>query len=272
MPVKCHQSLTGGCLLVNPNNPTGAVHSKDTLEEIVKIAKENNRFVISDEIYENIIYNGAKMVPLSDVIEDVPGIALKGISKEMPWPGARCGWAEFYNIDRDSDFAELFNKIFGSKMLQVGSTALPQAVIPRVFSDPRYEKHLNEMSKIYEQRSLEAYDLIGSRKGVTIVKPKGGLYISVVFDDGVLNKNQRLPIKNTRVNEFVSNLASGDISDDVRFTYFLMGGSGICVSPLSGFETKLNGFRMTVLEADDKIRGYIYKNIAEAIDQYLNSA
>jgi aspartate/methionine/tyrosine aminotransferase len=79
-------------MLINPDNPTGMVYPKETLEKIVALAKEFDLFIISDEVYINIVYNGKSTVPISDVIGDVPAIALKGISKEFPWPGSRCGW------------------------------------------------------------------------------------------------------------------------------------------------------------------------------------
>ena len=89
-----------GILIINPDNPTGMVYPRPILEKMVAIAREFDLFLICDEIYMNIIYNGASTCSLAEVIEEVPGIGLKGISKEFPWPGARCGWAEYYNRDR----------------------------------------------------------------------------------------------------------------------------------------------------------------------------
>ncbi|HLR32070.1 MAG TPA: aminotransferase class I/II-fold pyridoxal phosphate-dependent enzyme, partial [Fodinibius sp.] len=94
--VKYNDSIAG-MLIINPDNPTGAVYPRKMLKEMVDIARDHQLFIICDEIYANIIYNGADTGALSQVIEDVPGIALRGISKEYPWPGARCGWMEVYN-------------------------------------------------------------------------------------------------------------------------------------------------------------------------------
>ncbi len=80
-----------GILIINPDNPTGMVYPLEMLKRIVAIAREFDLFIVADEIYINITYNGAKAYSLAEVIEDVPGISMKGISKEMPWPGARCG-------------------------------------------------------------------------------------------------------------------------------------------------------------------------------------
>ena len=109
------------------------VYPLETLQRIVEIAKEFNLMLISDEIYINIVYNGTKTYALSEVIEDVPGIALKGISKELPWPGSRCGWAEFYNRQRDDSFDRLCTALEDAKMIEVCSTKLPQLTIPIIF-------------------------------------------------------------------------------------------------------------------------------------------
>ena len=106
--VKYNPSIVG-ILIINPDNPTGMVYPKEILEKMVAIAREFDLFLICDEIYMNIVYNGAKTCTLAEVIGDVPAISLKGISKEFPWPGARCGWAEYYNRTI-RHITEFFNK------------------------------------------------------------------------------------------------------------------------------------------------------------------
>jgi len=107
-----------------------------------------------------MLYNGQKTVPLSDIIGDVPGISLKGISKEFPWPGARCGWMEVYNADRDETFARYVDIILKQKMSEVCSTTLPQMAIPRIMSHPEYERYLQERLQRYERLSNLAYDVL----------------------------------------------------------------------------------------------------------------
>ena len=91
-----------GILLINPDNPTGAVYPREIITAMVDIARRYDLFVICDETYANIIYNPADGTALSDVIDGVPGMALRSISKEYPWPGARCGWIEVYNAGQGS--------------------------------------------------------------------------------------------------------------------------------------------------------------------------
>ena len=69
---------------------------------------------------------------------------MKGISKELPWPGARCGWIEVYNKDKDPIFEKYIKSITDSKMLEVCSTTLPQMVIPKIMTDHRYKLNLKE--------------------------------------------------------------------------------------------------------------------------------
>ena len=133
--VKYNDSIAG-ILLINPDNPTGAVYPKEVLEAIVDIAKRYRLFLICDEIYGNIVYNPEETCPLSDIIGDVPGMALRGISKEYPWPGSRCGWIEVYNQDKFPMFATYIKTIRDAKMLEVCSTSLPQYSIPLVMGDP----------------------------------------------------------------------------------------------------------------------------------------
>ncbi len=82
-----YNPAVAGILIINPDNPTGAVYPEEILREIVAIAKKFDLFIIADEIYHNLIFNSRKTRYLSDVIGDVPGISMKGISKELPWPG-----------------------------------------------------------------------------------------------------------------------------------------------------------------------------------------
>ena len=88
-------------IIINPDNPTGFVYPEETLAAIVDIAARHGLFVISDEIYSNLAYPDSGMRKLASVIGKVPAIAMRGISKEFPWPGARCGWIEIYNRDQD---------------------------------------------------------------------------------------------------------------------------------------------------------------------------
>lgn len=91
------------------------------------------------------------------------------------------------------------------------------------------------------------------------------------FDDGVLNGAQTLPIEDPRIRQVVERLVDG-VEPDKRFVYYLMGATGIVVVPLTGFQSRHQGFRATLLEADDEKRGWILQTLRRAIDDYVASA
>ena len=270
MKVKYNPAISG-ILIINPDNPTGAVYPKEILQEIVAIAKEYDLFVVCDEIYINMAYNGKKAVPLAEVIGDVCGISMKGISKELPWPGSRCGWIEVYNQKNDPVFTKYVKSILDDKMLEVCSTTLPQTVIPRILGDKRFPAHVDQRNKRYEKRSNIAYDLLKDIKGVVVNRTNGAFYMTVMFEEGALNGKQSLPIKDRTVKELVEKITS-DVALDKRFVYYLLAATGICVVPLTGFNCSLKGFRTTLLESDDAKFEQIFRTVRDKIVEYLASA
>jgi len=259
-------------LIINPDNPTGAVYSESILGGIIRLAKKYNLFVICDEVYLNIVYNGHKTLPISDLIGDVPAIAMRGLSKEMPWPGGRCGWIEVYNGHKDPMFEKYVQSILNAKMLEVCSTTLPQAVLPRLISHPEYGNYLQERIDRYEKYSNIAYDCLKDIDGILVNRTNGAFYMSIVFAEGRLNKKQTLPIANPEVKKQVEILVNPDgVSLDKRFVYYLLGATGVCTVPLSSFATELQGLRVTLLEKDETIFRQIFTTIADSIRQYLDS-
>ncbi|RLI98094.1 MAG: aminotransferase [Candidatus Aenigmatarchaeota archaeon] len=259
-----------GIMVINPNNPTGSIYPRDIMEGIIGIAKEYDLFVICDEIYANINYNGKKPVLLGDVIGDVCGISMKGISKEFPWPGARCGWIEVYNEEKDSNFEAYVKSIVNDKMLEVCSTTLPQSVIPEILSDSRYEEYHKERNREFARRSALAYETLKDTDGIIVNRAEGAFYMTVVFKDGVLDGSQSLELDDPKLKEYVERVSDG-VKPDKRFAYYLMAKTGICVVPLTGFECGMNGFRVTLLESDRDRFEWVFKTIKESIEEYIAS-
>jgi alanine-synthesizing transaminase len=260
-----------GMLVINPDNPTGAVYPRDVLERMIEIARRHQVFVVFDEIYAGIIYNGAHTASLAEVIGDRPGMALRGISKEFPWPGARCGWIEVYNQDQHPMFKRYVSSLISAKRLEVCSTSLPQYAIPRIMGDPRYQGHLEKRCKMYEQRANRAFDILKDLQGITVVRPRGAFYMTVLFNPGVLTEGQCLDIANPEVKSLIEQKVEG-VKPDKRFVYYLLGATGICVVPLTGFCCELEGFRLTMLESDDERADMIWNTIAQSIRDYLDAA
>src|SRR3990170_6440720 len=224
--VKSHHAIVG-ILVINPDNPTGYVYPEEKLRQIVDIARRYDLFVVVDETYHNILYNGKTTVWLSDIIGNVPGISMKGISKEFPWPGSRCGWIEVYNATHDELFARYVKSVLDSKMLEVCSTTLPQSVIPKIMSDPRYETHLANKNAEYKKRAEFAHQMLSAVPGIIAPKPSGAFYMSIVFSKNVLNEKQTLPITDNAVRMYLEEKVEG-VPNDKRFVYYLMGATGIC--------------------------------------------
>ncbi len=268
--VKSHHSIVG-ILVINPDNPTGYVYDEDTLKKIVAIAKKYDLFLIFDEIYRKLIYNGKKTAMLADVIGNVPGISLQGISKEFPWPGARCGWMDLFNMDKDKRFKRYIDAILNQKMAEVCSTTIPQIAIPRIMSNPEYEKHLNKRKNHYEKLSNIAYNLLKNVPYTIVNKTNGAFYVSVVFNESVLNNRQTLPIKNKSIKQFLEGIVDDNCEHDKRFVYYLLASTGICVIPLTSFFTSLQGFRITLLEPDVEKFEHVIKTITAKITEYVES-
>jgi len=261
-----------GILLINPDNPTGMVFPRETLERIVAIARTYELFIIADEVYNNITYNGQTTVPISEVIGDVPAIAMKGISKEIPWPGSRCGWIEVYNGTKDDQFRRYVNSILSAKMNEVCSTTLPQKCIPAIMKHPEYQTYLQERIRRYERMSNITYDCLKEVPGLMVNRTNGAFYMSVAFRDGLLTSRQSLPIENAEVRELVESLVNAPgVSPDKRFVYYILASTGICIVPLSSFNTPLQGFRVTLLEKDEAECLRIYRTLAGKIAEYLKS-
>jgi alanine-synthesizing transaminase len=268
-----YNPAVSGILLVNPDNPTGAVYPVAVLKEIVAIAEEFRLFIIADEIYQNIVYSGHETKPLAAVIGEVPGISMKGISKELPWPGSRCGWIEVYNSQKDPQFAKYVESIVNAKMVEVCSTTLPQKAIPQILLHPEYESFLEGRRRRYERFSEIAYNTLRKVDGIITNRTNGAFYVTVVLEKDRLNPQQRLQIANKDVRGLVEELCAGPgMEPDKRFVYYLIGAAGLCVVPLSSFNTDLQGFRFTLLEQNELKFRKTTETLAASMKEYLESA
>ena len=271
LKVKYNPNIVG-ILIINPDNPTGMVYPEEILKRFVEIAKEFDLFIISDEIYINVTYNGSRAYSLPQYIDDVPGLALKGLSKEVPWPGSRCGWAKFYNKDKDEEFNKLCTTLENAKMIEVSSTKLPQVAIPEIMGDPRYPDYLRYNNEKIGKRSQLISNILEKNDGIYFNATSGAFYNTIVFKEKVINNQQTLKIENAQVREVVEEWVSQpDVLPDKRFVYYLLAAKGICVVPISSFCSDLRGFRVTLLEDDEAALKKTFTGISEAIEEYINS-
>jgi alanine-synthesizing transaminase len=259
-----------GILIINPDNPTGMVYPLETLKRIVEIAREFKLFLVADEIYINITYNGTRAYSLAEVIEDVPGISMKGISKELPWPGARCGWMEYYNRDKDIDFSRFCKAIDDAKMIEVCSTKLPQLAIPKILGDVRFKPYREDTNRRIGKRSKIISDILRTVPQLTFNETFGAFYNTIIFRPGTLNAKQRMNIAHDGIRRLVEQWVSEPMPLDKRFVYYLLGAKGVCVVPISSFCSELQGFRVTLLEEDEDVLVRTFTAIRDGILEYLN--
>ena len=247
------------------------VYPYETLKKIVEIAREFKLFLVCDEIYLNITYNGARAYALAEVIDDVPGISMKGISKELPWPGARCGWMEYYNRDKDNDFNRLCQAIDNAKMIEVCSTKLPQLAIPKILGDPRFKVYREETNNNIGRRSKIIADILHTVPQLTFNETFGAFYNTIIFREGTLKKGQTIKIADPKIKKLVEDWTAEDMPLDKRFVYYLLGAKGVCVVPISSFCSELQGFRVTLLEEKEETLVKTFTAIRDGIVEYLSS-
>ena len=268
LKIKYNESICG-IMIINPDNPTGAVFPKEIVQEMIGIAQEYKLFIVADEIYTNMVYNKlGNYAPLASLIGDVPALSLKGISKEFPWPGARCGWIEVYNRRQDPGFEKYINSILNAKMLEVCSTTLPQKVIPKIMGHPEYPRWQASRNALFKKRSEQIQEIFKECPSVLVNAPDGAFYVSVVFKKKITNK-MRLKIQNPEVRAYIHSLLTENQEADFSFVYQLLGAKNVCVVPLSSFVTDLQGFRCTILEGDDEGFRHVYRSIVDAIQEFL---
>lgn len=263
-----------GILIINPNNPTGAVYSKETLEKIVALAEKYKLMLISDEVYFRMVYNGHTYAQLTEVAQGrVPLIVMRGLSKDVPWPGGRCGWLEFHNVELDPDYRAYAEAVKKRVLMEVCSVSLPQFILPRIYDHANFENWLKGYNEELEKNGNYIAEVLGKTKGMKVNRTDGAFYMMPLFQDGVLNDKQTLPIANPEAKKYIEEQVSQpNFPLDKRFTYYLLANTGICVVPATGFFSPFYGFRLTTLERNDERRKDTYKRLSEAIETYIASA
>ncbi len=272
MKVKYNPNIVG-LLLINPDNPTGVVYPREILEQMVEIAREFDLFLVADEIYLNITYNGAKAIALAEIIGERPGIAMKGISKELPWPGSRCGWMEFYNRHQSTEFSRFCATLENAKMIEVCSTKLPQLTIPKIMSDSRYPAYRKSFNEAIGRRSQLISEMLQDLPELTFNATYGAFYNTIIFNKGMLKAGQKLRIHEPEIKALLDKWLDAEpaMAPDKRFVYSLLAAKGVCVVPVSSFCSDLQGFRVTLLENDEEILLETFTRIRDAVKEYCSA-
>ena len=142
---------TKAVLVINPNNPTGAVYSREVLLSIGAIARKHGLVLLADEIYDRLVMDGLLMESLAALVPDVPCVTFNGLSKSHIICGFRCGWMVFSGPARA--LAEIKDGVMQLAAMRLCGNALTQLVIPAALADSAStEAMLLPVGRLYEQR------------------------------------------------------------------------------------------------------------------------
>lgn len=178
-------SNTKAIVIINPNNPTGALYPKEILEEIVEIARQNDLIIYSDEIYDRLVMDGLTHIPIATLAPDLFVITLNGLSKSHRVAGFRCGWMVLSgNKSRAKGYIEGLNMLSSMRLC---SNVLSQQIIQTALGGYQsVDDLLLPGGRIYEQREF-IYNAINEIPGLSAVKPKAAFYIFPKIDSGKFN-------------------------------------------------------------------------------------
>lgn len=214
---------TKGIVVINPNNPTGALYSNEILEQIVQLARENGLILFADEIYDRLVLDGEKHTALASLAPDLLTVSFNGLSKSHKVAGYRSGWMCLAGEKSHAKgYIEGLNLLSSMRLC---SNVPAQSVIQTALGGIQTgEALLAPGGRIYEQRNY-IYDALNAIPGITAVKPKAAFYIFPKLDTKKFN-----------------------ITDDQKFTLDLLKAKKILVTCGTGFNWKEpNHFRIVFL-------------------------
>ena len=235
---------TKAIVVINPNNPTGALYSKEVLQQIVDLSREFGLVLISDEIYDRLLYDGAQHISTASLSEDITTITLNGLSKSHFVCGFRIGWMVISGKSPQSEVIRTaMTKLCAMRLC---SNALPQPIIPAALKDTQSTmEQLRSGGRLYEQRKA-TMDELANIDGLSFVKTKAAFYIFPKID-----------------------IKKYNFESDRDFAKGLLLNKHILVIPGSGFDyPEPDHFRIVMLpepamlkKAVCDIRDFLYENL-----------
>ncbi len=171
---------TKGIVVINPNNPTGALYSDETLKEIVEIARQNELVLFADEIYDRLVMDGLTHTALASLAPDVPCVSFNGLSKSHRVAGFRVGWMVISgNKKKIKGYIEGLNLLSSMRLCSnVPAQSIVQTALGGIQS---VDELLLPGGRIYEQREF-VYNALCEIDGISVVKPKAAFYIFPKLD------------------------------------------------------------------------------------------
>ncbi|PUE26687.1 aminotransferase [Limnohabitans sp. JirII-29] len=236
---------TKGIVVINPNNPTGALYSDDLLKQIVALAREHGLVIFADEVYDKVLYDGVKHTPIASLSQDVLTLTFNSLSKSYRSCGYRAGWLVVSGDKKPAvDYIEGLNML--SNMRLCANVPGQWAIQTALGGYQSINDLVGEGGRLRKQRDL-AYELISAIPGVSCVKPQAALYMFPRLDPKVY------PIK-----------------DDQNFFLELLQETKVMLVQGTGFNwPNTDHFRIVFLPHEDDLREAIGR-IAKFLENYRN--
>ncbi|MFZ2739058.1 MAG: pyridoxal phosphate-dependent aminotransferase [Burkholderiaceae bacterium] len=238
---------TRGIVVINPNNPTGALYSDELLKAIIQIAREHQLVLFADEVYDKVLYDGAKHTALASLSDDVLTLTFNSLSKSYRSCGYRAGWMVVSGEKKFArDYIEGLNML--SSMRLCANVPGQWAIQTALGGYQTINDLVCEGGRLRRQRDL-AYELITAIPGVTCVKPSAALYMFPRLDPKIY-----------------------PIADDQKFMYELLQETRVLLVQGTGFNwPQTDHFRIVFLPHEDDLREAIAR-IARFLENYRKNA
>lgn len=234
---------TKALVIINPNNPTGALYPREILEEMVEIARQNNLIIMADEIYDRLVMDGGEHVAIASLAPDVFCVSMNGLSKSHRIAGFRVGWMVLSGPKSHvKGYIEGINML--SNMRLCSNVLAQQVVQTSLGGIQSVDKLLLPGGRIYEQRNF-IHKAINDIPGLSAVKPQAGLYIFPKIDQEMYR-----------------------IDDDEEFCLRLLKQEKVMLVPGKGFNwDKPDHFRIVYLPTVEEL-GDVQEKITRVLRHY----
>ncbi len=165
-------SKTKAIILINPNNPTGSLYTKENLQQIIDLALEHNLVIFADEIYDKLLFDGKKHISIASMNKDVSCVTFGGLSKNYMVPGFRIGWGIVSGRKEVlSDYIEAINRILRARL----SANHPEQYGIKISLEGNQDHLTEAMKKLTRRRDLTV-EMLNAIPGISCVKPEGAFY------------------------------------------------------------------------------------------------
>ena len=210
-------SNTKAIVIINPNNPTGALYPREVLEEIVEIARQNQLIILSDEIYDRLVMDGEEHVSIASLAPDLFCITFNGLSKSHMIAGWRIGWISISGNKRLGK--GLMEGIHMMSNMRLCSNVPAQSIVQTALGGYQSVKnYVVPTGRVCKQRDF-VYERLCAMDGVSVVKPKAAFYIFPKLDPKKFN-----------------------ITDDEQFQLDLLQDKRVLIVPGKGFNWETPGY------------------------------